>query len=142
MITTWAIANEVASAVIWSTVAPIEPRICGRATLTMDRSMVAIRAPSDTAAATSHLLSGWRRSSAGSGHAPVATASLIALPFMPAIAARWRGPVWHGGPDRAASIPAGPWAAPPATHRVRDRTRARRAAGGDFARTARTTMVL
>ena len=59
---TCAIANEVAIAAISSSEAPIEPRICGSATLTMERSIVAMIAPKLIDTATSHLLSGARAS--------------------------------------------------------------------------------
>jgi hypothetical protein len=64
MTMTWAMANAVATAVIWSIEAPIEPRMSGSATLTIELSIVAMIAPKLTAKATSHLLSGRRRPSA------------------------------------------------------------------------------
>ncbi len=55
---TVAIMKPVLAQVISCRVAPSEPRICDRATLTMEESMEPIRVPKDTERVTSHLLTG------------------------------------------------------------------------------------
>src|SRR5689334_22759219 len=81
MITTLAITNPVVTHVISSTVAPIAPRRCGVATLTIDESIVPMSVPNVTEMVTSHLLTGGR-AAAGVGAITIA-AELAAISVQP-----------------------------------------------------------